>query len=142
MAKRLKDEDRSPYGLRLFQARTTAKLSQPELAKAAGMAQSTLAGLEKDGQGSSFTPQLAAACGVRVDWLATGDGPMKGDTLSKDVAATAAEIEKLPPRLRQVVLRVAWEQINAYKEATLGEPEGSSSGGGAGTNTGKTRRSA
>jgi phage repressor protein C with HTH and peptisase S24 domain len=66
---------RTPFGERLYAARTAAQLSQPELAKAVGMAQSTLAEAERSGQGSSKTAQLAAALGVRAEWLAEGTGP-------------------------------------------------------------------
>lgn len=71
---------RSPYGERLYKARTHAKLSQPELAAKAGMAQSTLSGLEKEGQGSAKTGTIAQITGVRAEWLETGVGPMLDDT--------------------------------------------------------------
>lgn len=71
-----KAKERAPFGQRLFDARTKAKLTQEALAKLVGMSQSTLGELEYTGQGSSFTPQIAAACGVRAEWLATGEGDM------------------------------------------------------------------
>jgi phage repressor protein C with HTH and peptisase S24 domain len=67
--------ERTPFGQRLHEARKAAKLTQPELAKLAGMSQSTLAEAEYTAQGSSFTAQLAQACKVRAEWLASGDGP-------------------------------------------------------------------
>lgn len=67
---------RSEYGERLYQARTYAKLSQVELATRAKLAQSTLAGLEKSGQGSEKTATLAEICGVSPRWLEAGEGPM------------------------------------------------------------------
>lgn len=51
-------------------------MTQHALAKAVGMSQSAYAGAETTGQGSSYTSQLAAACGVRAEWLATGAGKM------------------------------------------------------------------
>jgi hypothetical protein len=43
------------------------------------MSQSAYGQAETTGSGSSFTSQLADACGVRAQWLATGDGPMLPD---------------------------------------------------------------
>jgi phage repressor protein C with HTH and peptisase S24 domain len=72
-----RNRERTPFGQRLFDARTQAQMTQPQLAKAAGMSQSTLAEAEYTAQGSSYTAQLAAALGVRSEWLATGEGAMK-----------------------------------------------------------------
>lgn len=66
--------ERTPFGQRLFEARTRAKLTQPQLAKRVGMGQSTLAEAEYTANGSSFTAQLAKATGVRSEWLAAGVG--------------------------------------------------------------------
>lgn len=67
-------KDRTPFGERLYGARIRARLSQGELASRAGMAQSTVAQLEKSGQGSAKTSQLAKVLGVDVNWLADGSG--------------------------------------------------------------------
>lgn len=64
------------FGKRVVQARKHARLTQVQLAQAVGVAQSTIGEAEKKGFGSSYTPQIAAACGVSPHWLATGDGPM------------------------------------------------------------------
>jgi transcriptional regulator with XRE-family HTH domain len=72
----MREKARSDYGLRLFQARTKGGLTQTALAKAAGMSQSAYATAESTGQGSTYTSQLAAACGVSAEWLATGEGEM------------------------------------------------------------------
>jgi transcriptional regulator with XRE-family HTH domain len=98
--------ERTEYGERLFQARTKAKLTQPQLAKAAGMAQSTLAELEYIGSGSSFTAQIANACGVRAEWLANGEGPMVDQPLElrPEVAAVAKQINDLTDKQRAWVL--------------------------------------
>jgi len=53
-----------------------AKLTQINAAKKAKMAQGTLAELEQEGQGSSYTAQLAEIYGVNPNWLATGKGKM------------------------------------------------------------------
>lgn len=64
------------FGKRLKTARKHAKLTQVQLAKAAGIGQSTLAELEKSGFGSARVVSLAEACGVSATWLATGEGDM------------------------------------------------------------------
>lgn len=73
----MRKRERTPFGERLYQARKEAKLTQARLAELAGMAQGTLAEAEYTGSGSTYTPQLAAACQVRAEWLATGIGPMQ-----------------------------------------------------------------
>jgi transcriptional regulator with XRE-family HTH domain len=65
--------DRTDFGTRLRDARRRAGLSQTELAQLVGMAQSTLAELEKLGHGSAKTVALAAAVGVSAEWLAGGE---------------------------------------------------------------------
>jgi len=67
------------------QARKQAKLTQIEAAKRTGMSQGTLGELEMEGQGSSYTAQLAGTYGVSSTWLATG----KGDMLAKEEFVTA-----------------------------------------------------
>jgi phage repressor protein C with HTH and peptisase S24 domain len=67
---------RSEFGQRLLEARQHAKLTQGQFCKAVGISQSTLAGLEKTGQGSSHVALMAKVAGVRVDWLANGQGEM------------------------------------------------------------------
>lgn len=57
-----------------------AKLTQAQLSKQVGMAQGTLAELERVGTGSSFTPAIADICGVNVNWLAYGRGEMTPTT--------------------------------------------------------------
>lgn len=69
-------KERTPFGLRLFQARTHAKLTQTQLAKAAKVAQGTLGELEWTGESSMAVVRLAVACGVRPEWLAEGEGEM------------------------------------------------------------------
>lgn len=69
-------KERTPFGERLFTARTHAKLSQVALAKAAGISQGNLGELEWTGDGSMAVVRLARACGVRAEWLAEDDGEM------------------------------------------------------------------
>lgn len=72
----VKNEDRSEFGRRLVAAREHAGLTQKEVASRVGMSQGTLGEAERIGQGSSFTSQIAKACGVSAEWLATGKGEM------------------------------------------------------------------
>lgn len=64
------------FGQRLKTARKAAKLTQAELAKKVGIGQSTIAELEKTGNGSSHVPAMAAALKCSALWLATGEGAM------------------------------------------------------------------
>ena len=112
--------ERSEYGQRLLHARLQAKLTQPQLAKAAGMSQGTLAELESKGNSSKFTAQLATACRVRAEWLATGEGPMTdAAVLAPDVADVASAINALPPKQRDWVLRTARDAIEFALETIV-----------------------
>lgn len=64
------------FGERLRAARRYAKLSQVQLGRAVGLAQSTIAEAERKHEGSSKTAQIAAVTGVSATWLATGEGAM------------------------------------------------------------------
>lgn len=68
------------FGKRLKAARRFAGLTQRKLAALVGMAQTSLSEAETRGHGSTFTYQLAIACGINPNWLATGDGEMILDT--------------------------------------------------------------
>lgn len=69
------NEERTPFGRRLFEARTATAHTQESAARSVGMkSQSTLAEAEISGKRSGFTPQLAALYGVSPQWLATGKG--------------------------------------------------------------------
>jgi transcriptional regulator with XRE-family HTH domain len=64
-------------GLRLKKARDHAGLSQKQLQDRAGVSQKTISKIERgDQESSTQVVQLARACGVNVDWLATGRGEM------------------------------------------------------------------
>lgn len=70
------DLERTPFGERLYRAMTHARLSQPALAKAAGVSQGNVGELLWRGHGSMAVVRLARACGVRPEWLAEGEGEM------------------------------------------------------------------
>lgn len=71
----MREKSRTPFGQRVYEARTEAKLTQIQLAVKVGMAQTTLVDAESTSHGSSFTAQIAEATGVRAEWLASGAGP-------------------------------------------------------------------
>ena len=80
----------SAFGRRLRQARELAGLSQQELCRRVGIAQSTLAAAESRGEGSRKTTQLALALNVDPQWLATGEGEMRPrDSVLSRIAHTS-----------------------------------------------------
>lgn len=79
---------RTPFGQRLFLARTFAKLGQKELCAAVGMSQSNYSKLEREGVGSTYTTKIARVCKVSADWLADGSGTMLGGLISPQNSST------------------------------------------------------
>ncbi|MVT30078.1 helix-turn-helix domain-containing protein [Acidovorax citrulli] len=84
------------YGSRLRAARNHAGLSQVELSKITGIAQSTISTAERTGNGSADTPVYARACGVDAHWLATGEGQMLSQPATP-TNATPYETTKVRP---------------------------------------------
>lgn len=91
-------------GERLLQARQIAGLSQKQLAGRSGLSQKTISKIEIGKQSKSTQMlRLAAACGVRPEWLASGEEPMKvvvGGTASVPasyniLSTTALELARL-----------------------------------------------
>jgi phage repressor protein C with HTH and peptisase S24 domain len=66
------EKSRSAFGLRLYQARKKAGLTQKQVAARTGISQGTLSELETDAQGSSYTALLAQVYGVSAIYLAEG----------------------------------------------------------------------
>ena len=63
--------------IRLKQARERAGLTQVELQAKSGVPQQAISKIEKGLQGSTaFVVRLAVACGVRPEWLDSGEEPM------------------------------------------------------------------
>ncbi|MGU3413740.1 XRE family transcriptional regulator [Enterobacteriaceae bacterium C34A] len=73
------------FSERLRQAMTVAGYTQGGLAKAVGMAQSSVNKLLKDADSSRKTVQIAQVLGVRPEWLSTGNGPMRSDANESNV---------------------------------------------------------
>lgn len=79
------------YGQRLKLAREYAGLSQAQLGDKVGVSQANVSKLEiGDGTGSEYTVQLATACGVRPEWLATEQGEMTNGLYVNDIRIKAA----------------------------------------------------
>ena len=95
--------DRTPFGERLYTARTDKKLSQAALAKLVGMSQSALAELERTGEKSFKSEAIAKATEVRYAWLAHGEEP-KADP----------EPAQAPPTAEGTTAHIASDQSLTY----------------------------
>ena len=73
---KMRKVERSDFGARLRAARLDADVSQEDLAKAAGLAQSSVTELERSGQGSAAVTRMARKLNVDAHWLATGEGDL------------------------------------------------------------------
>lgn len=113
--------DRTPFGERLFAARTRKGMSQEDAANAVGMAQSTYAEAERTASGSTFTVQLAALFDVDPMWLAVGTGSMSGSSARQPAwpfsRMTSDDWSELDAYERAVVEQTAIEKIAALREA-------------------------
>lgn len=114
------------FGKRLAKAREHAGLTQKQLADAAGISQQAVNKLElRDGVGSRFTPQLAAACGVSPDWLATGKGSMEAreeaapyaTKITNEAAEMARAYMKLSPALKASIRTMVFSMASAQTVA-------------------------
>lgn len=80
------------FGQRVREARKEAKLTQPQLAKAAGLSQTTISDIERGrNNGSSEVTSLARALNVTPEWLAEG-------RLPKRIISISGETEPLIPQ--------------------------------------------
>ena len=80
------------FGQRVREARKEAKLTQPQLAKAAGLSQTTISDIERGrNSGSSEVTSLARALNVTPEWLAEG-------RLPKRIISIVGETEPLVPQ--------------------------------------------
>lgn len=127
-----RQRERTPFGERLYTARKKAKLTQVKLAKAAGMSQGTLAELEWEGQGSSYTPMLASACGVSAEWLAGAAEASADPDWPFGSTITRAEWRDLPEPVRTEIVRAARRYVLEYREDQAESGKSSDSSHGAG----------
>lgn len=94
------------YGDRLKAARQYAKLSQATLAELVKISQANISKLEVgEATGSEYTVQIAMACNVSPEWLATGVGSMEKNTY------------ELPPVLREHIK--VMEQLPDYAQTEV-----------------------
>lgn len=107
------------YSQRLKKARAHAKINQATLATRSGVSQQTISKIERDKQeASAYTVQFATACGVRPEWLATGEGGMT--ETEPRAREKPAPYESLSPVALDVAL--AWSRLpllmqNLYRDA-------------------------
>lgn len=71
-------------------------MTQVALAKKVGASQSTIAELEKHGNGSSLTPELAQVLGVSALWLSTGEDSMTPSEFMPNVKIVPPGIRAYP----------------------------------------------
>lgn len=85
---------------RIRRARRQAGLSQVALAEQVGVQRSAVSNWESNGGVQPTMANLVAiatACGIAVEWLGTGRGPMHlSHDVSMDVPAADAELVELP----------------------------------------------
>ena len=117
------------YGKRLRVARREAKLTQKSLAAKVGVAQGTISELEKIGHGSAYSYQIAMACRVSPQWLATGEGDRKAKHIEQKeragLSADAVEIavffdmltDKIDRTKAYVAAMAAILKVQAEREA-------------------------
>lgn len=103
MAKR--EIERTPFGQRLFDARTQAGLKQIPAADQIGIGQSALAELEKKGHGSSYTTVMARVYGCDALWLATGEGSPNFRGVQEQASGDAPSPSE-------------WAHLSDYREAS------------------------
>lgn len=93
----MRKKARTAFGERLKQAREAKKLTQPQLAKLAGVAQGTVGEAETTAIGSKYTAVFASVLGVRAEWLSSGTGPMADTSthrLSPDIAHAISALQQ------------------------------------------------
>lgn len=95
---------------RLKKARTLRELSQPALAKLAGVSQGTIGNIEAGIRGGSTSlAQLAHVLQVRYHWLRDGDGemdlPRSAWPISQDVLAALESADEPKRQQAEDVLR-------------------------------------
>ncbi|UTV80112.1 XRE family transcriptional regulator [Acidithiobacillus sp. YTS05] len=87
---------------RLRAARAHAGLSQRVLAERVGISQPGYQKLERGASGSKFVTQIAYACGVNPEWLATGKGEMLPATRIVDTVSLGPDIRSWHPLIGSI----------------------------------------
>ena len=99
------------FGKRIKAARKHADLTQVELSKAIGIKQSSLSHLESTAFCSTHTTQIAKACKVDPNWLATGEGEMLQRTTPDQAVPTTPSVSAASTKmsLGQTLARLGQE---------------------------------
>lgn len=92
------------FGKRIKAARKHAGLTQVELSKAIDIKQSSLSHLENTAFCSTHTTQIAKACKVDPNWLATGEGEMLLPTEDVGGSSVVTTLSTRAPRGLAVLL--------------------------------------
>lgn len=109
------------YKDRVKAARSHAKLTQAQLAKAVGIDQASISDLERGrSQRSSYNASIAKACGVSAIWLESESGPM--------VAVAQAEPsnvrDTIQPNMAYRYPVISWVSAGSWEEAVQPYPDG------------------
>lgn len=110
-------------GERIALARKHAKLTQPALAEKLNgvMTQQNISLLERGiTKGTEYIVQIAMACEVRPEWLATGQGEMINASIiyNQQTMAHIAVMQQLPEYAREEVIRDAIKTAELIAKAT------------------------
>lgn len=126
MARSSRPVERTPFGQRMFDARTAAGLSQPQVCKELRISQGTLSEAERTAGGSSHAVRFAALYRVRPEWLANGKGPMKTEAAEHSAERawpferiTGAQWASMSERERGALEDAAvakWRELRAERE--------------------------
>lgn len=84
--------ERSPFGLRLYEARLKSGLTQVQVREALGISQGALSDLEREGERSAYVPALAQLYQCDPYYLATGEMPPKNPAIDE---TTSSRLEPL-----------------------------------------------
>ena len=113
------------FGKRVRTARKNAGLSQAALARAVGVSQGTVSEMETLAHSSTVTAQVAVACGVNANWLATGEGEMLevGASVQQDVSSWRDISNVLLVGCNTQVPRLEWHEIQGYTKGMFKPPD-------------------
>jgi transcriptional regulator with XRE-family HTH domain len=103
------------YGERLRRAR--AETTQADLSAKSGVSQSLISQLENSttATGSEYTPRLARALGISVDWLADEIGEMKpAQEVSEPIKHLVARMSTMTEREQYRIVRM----VDAFADDT------------------------
>lgn len=129
-------KERTPFGKRLFDARTAAGLKQKEVSAKVGMAQGTLAEAEWIRDGSTYTAQLAALYEVRPEWLAKGTEPMREVSTWPFPEIDRGRFDRLSKDQKLEIQGAVRNMLTEFES----KPESQSSGGGSSSSPDTRRR--